>query len=456
MQLPYLVRGSFLLQEGCPRVSTSAGRSPSAESTGQVAYELMERLFPFCRSLTGGGVRATFDVLEELIPVVRTEIPSGTQIFDWIVPDEWNIRDAYIAAPDGTRVVDFQRCSLHVVSYSEPVRAKLSLDELRAHLFTLPDQPDVIPYRTSYYNRTWGFCLSHRQLLSLEPGEYEVVIDSSLEPGHLTYGEVRIDGEDPDAGEVLISTYVCHPSLANDNLSGIAVTALLAKELASLQLRHTYRCLFAPGTIGPLSWLHENRDELSRIRHGLALSCIGDAGNLTYKRSRRENADVDLAMEIVLRDTGAPHRILPWDPWGGDERQFCSPGFNLPVGTLMRTPHGEFDGYHTSADSLDRIEPESLTGAVDACLELVDVLESNRRCVNLSPCGEPQLGRRGLYRSAGGAVATPADEMALLWVLNLSDGNNSLLDIANRSAIPYATVRRAADRLRESGLLGDV
>jgi aminopeptidase-like protein len=413
----------------------------------------MERLFPLCRSLTGGGVRATFDVLEELIPITRTEIASGTQIFDWIVPDEWNIRDAYIATADGTRVVDFQQSSLHVVSYSEPVRARLSLDDLREHLFTLPDQPDVIPYRTSYYNRTWGFCLSHRQLLTLEPGEYEVVIDSTLGPGHLTYGEVRIDGQDPDAGEVLFSTYVCHPSLANDNLSGIAVTTMLAKELSSRQLRHTYRFLFAPGTIGPLTWLHENRDQLSRLRHGVALSCIGDAGNLTYKHSRQESADVDLAMELVLRESGDPHRVLQWDPWGGDERQFGSPGFNLPVGTLMRTPHGEFDGYHTSADSLDRIRPTSLAGAVDTCLELVEVLESNRRFVNLSPYGEPQLGRRGLYRSAGGAVSTPADETALLWVLNLSDGSNSLLDIANRSAIPYATVRRAADRLLEADLL---
>jgi aminopeptidase-like protein len=416
----------------------------------------MERLFPICRSLTGAGVRATFDVLEQIIPITRTEIPSGTRIFDWIVPEEWSIRDAYIATADGTRVVDFRRSSLHVVSYSEPVRVKLSLEELSERLHTLPDQPDVIPYRTSYYSRTWGFCLAHRQLLSLEPGEYEAVIDSSLEPGYLTYAELRVEGAEPDAGEVLISTYVCHPSLANDNLSGIAVTALLARELASRRLRHTYRFLFAPGTIGPLAWLHENREGLDRIRHGLALSCIGDTGNLTYKRSRREHAEVDLAMETVLRDAGAPHRVLAWDPWGGDERQFCSPGFDLPVGTLMRTPHGEFDGYHTSADSLDRIQPGSLSDAIEKCLELVDILESNRRFVNLSPYGEPQLGRRGLYRSVGGAIATPAGERALLWVLNLSDGNSSLLDIAGRSELPYAEVRLAADRLREAGLLGDI
>jgi len=428
---------------------------PQTESVGRDAYELMRRLFPLCRSLTGDGVLATFDVLEELIPLTRTNIPSGTQVFDWIVPDAWNIRDAYVAAADGTRVVDFRRSPLHVVSYSEPVHSTLSLEQLRERLHTLPDQPDVVPYRTSYYSRTWGFCLSHRELLALEPGEYEVLIDSTLEPGNLCYGELCLEGQEPDAGDVLISTYVCHPSLANDNLSGIAVTAMLARELSSRRLRHTYRFLFAPGTIGPLTWLYQNRDGLDRVRHGLAVSCIGDDGNLTYKRSRRENAEIDLAMETVLRDSAAPHRVLPWEPWGGDERQFCSPGFDLPVGTLMRTPHGEFDGYHTSADSLDRIRPESLAGAVATCLEVVDILDTNRRFINLSPWGEPQLGRRGLYRSAGGAVSSPDEERAFLWVLNLSDGGASLLDIARRSGLPYATIRTAAERLRDAGLLSE-
>jgi aminopeptidase-like protein len=421
------------------------------DAIGRDAYELMRRLFPLCRSLSGDGVRATFDVLEQEIPITRTEIPSGTKVFDWIVPDEWNIRDAYIATADGTRVVDYRRSTLHVVSYSEPVRTMLPLEVLRERLHTLPDQPDLVPYRTSYYERTWGFCLSHRQLLDLRPGDYEVVIDSTLEPGHLSYAELVIEGAGD--GEVLASTYVCHPSLANDNLSGIAVATMLAKRLLERQLRHTYRFLFAPGTIGPLTWLHHNRHGLHRVEHGLTLSCIGDAGNLTYKHSRRGDAEVDQAMEIVLRDSGAPHRLLPWEPWGGDERQFCSPGFDLPVGSLMRTPHGEFAGYHTSADGLERIRPESLAGAVGACLELVDVLETNRRPTNLSPHGEPQLGRRGLYRSAGGAVATPEDERALLWVLNQSDGHSTLLDIARRSGLRYPVVRRAAERLEASGLL---
>jgi aminopeptidase-like protein len=327
----------------------------------------------------------------------------------------------------------------------------LPLEELRAHLHTLPDQPDLIPYRTSYYERTWGFCLSHRQLLDLEPGEYEVVIDSSLEPGHLSFAECEIEGEDDR--EVLISTYVCHPSLANDNLSGIVVATMLARELLEHRPRYTYRFLFAPGTIGPLAWLHQNRERLDRVVHGLTLACIGDGGPLTYKRSPRGDAEIDQAVETVLRDSGAPHRVLPWEPWGGDERQFGSPGFELPVGSLTRTPHGEFDGYHTSADDLGRIRPESLSGTLNACLAIVEALETNRTCTNLSPFGEPQLGRRGLYRSAGGAVATPDDERALLWVLNQSDGASSLLDIAARSGLTYGTVEHAAERLERAELL---
>jgi aminopeptidase-like protein len=430
---------------------TTAVEARAAEDVGRETYELMERLFPLCRSLSGDGVRATFDLLAEEIPLERTEVPSGTRVFDWIVPHEWNLHGAYVAGPDGTRVLDLSDSTLHVVSYSEPVRTTLPLEELRERLHTLPEQPDVIPYRTSYYERTWGFCLSHRQLLDLPPGDYDVVIDSTLEPGHLTFAEHRIQGE--GEGEILFSTYVCHPSLANDNLSGIAVTTMLARRLQGRRLRYTYRFLFAPGTIGPLAWLHENRDRVDRVTRGLTLSCIGDGGNLTYKRSRRGDADVDRAMEIVLRDSGAPHRVLPWEPWGGDERQFCSPGFDLPVGSLMRTPHGEFDGYHTSADGLDRILPESLAEAVDTCLDLVEVLESNRRTTNLSPYGEPQLGRHGLYRSVGGAVATPDDERALLWVLNQSDGRSTLLDVARSSGLPYPVVRRAADRLEQAGLL---
>jgi aminopeptidase-like protein len=420
-------------------------------SVGVAAFDLMQELFPLPRSLTGSGVRTTFDAIERHIPITRTELPTGTRVFDWEVPNEWNIRDAYVAARDGTRVIDFRESALHVVGYSEPVRATLPLEQLRERLYTLPDQPDLIPYRTSYYSRTWGFCLAHNRLLGLEPGDYEVVIDSTLGPGHLTFAELAIEGETAD--EVLLSTYVCHPSLANDNLSGIAVATMLAKELMQRTLRHTYRFVFAPGTIGPLSWLHCNRDRLGRVAHGLALSCIGDAGGHTYKRSRRGDAIIDRAVATVLRDAGKPHTVLEWDPWGGDERQFCSPGFNLPVGCLMRTPHGGFDGYHTSADSLERISPAALEESVQTCLDVIDVLETDRTLINLSPYGEPQLGRRGLFRAAGGAVASPDDEKAMLWILNLSDGDASLLDIADRSGIAYPVIRRAAERLEHADLL---
>jgi aminopeptidase-like protein len=338
--------------------ASAPGRALEAFDEARVAneaFELMRRLFPLCRSLTGSGVRATFDLLDEQVPLVRTEVPSGTEVFDWIVPDEWNVHDAYVADPRGRRVVDLSESTLHVVSYSEPVRATMSLEELRRHLHTLPDRPELVPYRTSYYERTWGFCLSHRRLLDLQSGDYEVVIDATLEPGHLTYAELTLHGRGDD--EVLISTYVCHPSLANDNLSGIVVTAMLGKLLAAQDLRHTYRFLFAPGTMGPLAWLDRNREHLERVRHGLTIACVGDAGPLTYKRSRRGASEIDRAFEVVLRDAGVPHRLVDFEPWGGDERQFCSPGFDLPFGALSRTAHAEYPFNHTSGDNLEGIRP---------------------------------------------------------------------------------------------------
>ncbi len=418
---------------------------------GEEGYELMGRLFPLCRSLSGAGVRATFEILKEYVPLEITSVPTGTRVCDWTVPDEWNIRDAYITGPDGTRLVDFRDSNLHVVSYSEPVRTTMSLEELRPRLHTLPDRPDVVPYRTSYYERTWGFCLSHRRLLELQPGPYEVVIDSTLGPGHLDYAEVEPEGERRD--EILISTYVCHPSLANDNLSGIVVTALLARELSRSARTHGYRFLFAPGTIGPLTWLERNRDRLHRIRHGLTIACIGDGGPFTYKRSRHGAAPVDLAAEVVLRDAGAPHQIVEFEPWGGDERQFCSPGVDLALGALSRTAHAAYSGNHTADDSLDRIRPEALGASIRICLQILEALDTNRTLVNLSPYGEPQLGRRGLYRSAGGAVTSPADERAMLWVLNQSDGSKTLLDIALRSGLPYGTIAHAAERLEQAELV---
>lgn len=415
-------------------------------------HALARRLYPLPRSLTGEGVRQTLAELRELVPLELHEVPTGTQVLDWTVPKEWNIGDAYVKAPSGERVVDFRESNLHVVGYSVPVRRRLPLTELKRHLHSLPDRPAWTPYRTSYWQETWGFCLPHHRLLELQEGEYEVVIESSLEPGHLTYGELELPGDTAD--EVLISTHVCHPSLANDNLSGIVVATFLAKRLAQApRRRFTYRFLFVPGTIGPITWLALNEERVPRIRHGLVLALLGDPGGPTYKRTRRGDAEIDRAAAHVLRHSGVEHAILDFSPYGYDERQYCSPGFDLPVGRLTRSPDGGFAEYHTSADDLELVRPEFLAHSLSTAAAIVETLEGNAVYINQSPKGEPQLGRRGLYGSVGGAAGGRERELALLWVLNLSDGRHSLLDIAERADAPFAAVRTAADALLEHGLL---
>lgn len=420
---------------------------------GRELHRFAAELYPICRSITGDGIRQSLARIQDLVPLRTTEVPSGTPVFDWTVPKEWNIRDAYIKAPDGKRVVDFRQCNLHVMSYSTPVRTTMPLSELKPHLFTLPESPDWIPYRTSYYQENWGFCLSHSQMLSLKDGNYEVCIDSVLEDGHLTYGECCLPGRSTD--EVLISCHACHPSLANDNLSGLTVAAFLAQFLSGRNLRYSYRFLFIPGTIGAITWLSRNREAVERVRHGLVLTCLGDAGAFHYKKSRRENAEIDRAAAHVLRHHSECPEILEFSPYGYDERQYCSPGFNLPVGCLMRSVWGSFPEYHTSADNLDFIQPQQLAGALRICAAILDVLENNVRYRNQSPYGEPQLGRRNLYRPTGGD-AIGADISARLWVLNLSDGEHSLLDIAERSGLAFTAISDAAELLCQSGLLSVV
>lgn len=420
-------------------------------AVGEAMHRLAADLYPICRSITGNGVRETLRRLQVQIPLTVHEIPSGTQVFDWTVPREWNITDAYIKNSSGERVIDFGACNLHVLGYSVPVHARMALAGLRPHLFSIPAQPDAIPYRTSYYNETWGFCLAHSQLLALPDGEYEVRIDSSLAAGALTYGECYLEGDSRD--EILISTHVCHPSLGNDNLSGIAVATFMIRHLLIAPRRFSYRFLFIPGTIGAITWLALNEASLSRIRHGLVLTNVGDGGHLTYKKSRRGTAEVDRAITNVLRLSGREHDVREFSPYGYDERQFCSPGINLPVGCLSRTPHGEFVEYHTSKDDLSVLKPASLADSLACCLAAIRVLEGNRVYVNQNPKCEPQLGRRGLYRGFGGSMDARAREMALLWVLNQSDGEHSLLDVSDRSGIPFDTVRLAADALLEHGLL---
>jgi aminopeptidase-like protein len=427
----------------------SSGEGPTA--AGEAMHRLASELYPICRSITGNGVRDTLRHLQAQIPLSVHEVPSGTRVFDWTVPREWNITDAYIKNPAGERIVDFRKSNLHVIGYSIPVHARMSLAELRPHLMSIPEQPDAIPYRTAYYNETWGFCLPHRQLATLPEGEYEVCIDSSLADGHLTYGECYLEGESSE--EVLISAHVCHPSLGNDNLSGIAVATFLIRDLLTAARRYSYRFLFIPGTIGSITWLALNESRLAHIRHGLVLANVGDAGSITYKKSRRGNADVDRAALNILRHSGRRYDVREFVPYGYDERQFCSPGIDLPVGCLSRTPHGEFPEYHTSKDDLTFLKPASLADSLACCQAMLRVLEGNRVYVNQNPKCEPQLGRRGLYRGFGGSVDARAREMALLWVLNLADGKHSLLDISDRSGLPYDTVQVAASALADHGLI---
>ncbi|HTG74425.1 MAG TPA: DUF4910 domain-containing protein, partial [Terriglobia bacterium] len=345
----------------------------TSNDSSQDLFGLMSRLYPLCRSITGDGVRQTLKILQEYIPVEIHEVATGTQVFDWTVPKEWNIRDAYIKNPEGRKIVDFQTCNLHVVSYSAPIKKKVPLEILKAHCFTLPQHPQWVPYRTSYYKEDWGFCLSHQQLQELADGDYEVSIDSSLKEGHLTYGECFLPGSTDD--EILISVHVCHPSLANDNLSSIAVASSLYQQLSRLSSRYSYRFLFIPGTIGSITWLSQNESRVSTIRHGLVLACVGDAGSITYKRSRRGNAEIDRAAAQVLRDSGAEHKLTDFSPYGYDERQFCSPGFDLAVGCFMRTPHGTFPEYHTSADNLEFLRPESIADSTSKCMGIFQLLE---------------------------------------------------------------------------------
>ncbi|MFF3554250.1 DUF4910 domain-containing protein [Streptomyces tsukubensis] len=440
----------------------------TAATAGEQMHALVERLYPLCRSITGDGVRATLDIVGEYVPLQVHEVPTGTQVLDWTVPQEWNIRDAYIADATGRRVVDFAASSLHVLGYSVPVAATVPLAELRGRLHTLPDHPTWVPYRTSYYKPDWGFCLAQETLDAMPDGDYEVRIDSTLADGHLTYAEHVVPGQVAD--EVLVSCHVCHPSLANDNLAGIAVAVFLARALAEQTPYYTYRFLFAPGTIGAITWLARNAERVGgrsaapgrpgegpgpggRVRHGLVLACAGDRGRLTYKQSRRGDAEIDRVMRYVLTASERPHRIDEFTPYGYDERQFCSPGFDLGVGSLSRTPYAGYPEYHTSGDNPDFVSPEAMADTLAVCREAFAVLDGNRRYVNLSPYGEPQLGRRGLYDALGGRSDTKEAQLAMLWVLSLSDGEHGLLDIADRSGLPFDTVAVAAGALHGAGLI---
>lgn len=421
------------------------------EVNSEVLFTLLERLYPICRSITGEGVRETLHLLQDVIALNMFEIPSGTPVFDWTVPREWNIKDAYVKSSTGEKIIDFKKHNLHVLNYSIPVHKKVGLQELKQHCHTLPDHPNWIPYKTSYYNDAWGFCLAHEQLNALPEDEYEVFIDSTLESGFLTYGEYFIQGEINE--EVLIYTHTCHPSLCNDNLSGLTVVSHLAKILRKYSLKYSYRFVFGPGTIGSITWLSRNEQRLPNIKHALVVALVGDRGPFTYKKSRQGDVLIDQIMQTVLTGGDKPFEIIDFSPYGYDERQFCSPGINLNAGRLTRTPNSCYEQYHSSADDLQFVSAVSLFESLQVCLEAINVLEANETYINLNPKCEPQLGKRGLFSKAGGHKKVANHDFAVLWVLNLSDGQHSLLDIARRSKLSFTEIYYAAKDLCEANLL---
>lgn len=418
----------------------------------------MECLFPILRSITGKGIRKTLDYVSSEVKDFRiVTVASGTPVLDWEIPDEWNVSKATIKRCSGETIVDMAQCNLHVLQYSTPFRGRISRGELDKHLFSLPDQPDLVPYRTSYYKKEWGFCISENQRKALVDPEYDVEIDSTLAPGHLAYGEVVIPGRSEE--EIFFSLHCCHPSLANDNLSSLAIALELIKALQNVPLLHfSYRFVFVPGTIGAIAWLARNVATTKKIRAGLVLSCLGDEGGLTYKKSRQSDSSINRYAEtLIARIPGA--RVRDFEPYGYDERQYCSPGFNLPVGCLMRSPNGTFPEYHTSADNLEFVKAESLKASYVFIADLVSVMETDVCPISRYPFGEPQLGRRGLYplpamspEPGMGSDDVP-DQMCVLWVLNLADGAHSVLDIAERSGKTFHAVARAVRMLVRAGLL---
>lgn len=413
-----------------------------------------DRLWPLCRSITGNGLRDSLKILQEIIPLELVEIPTGTKAFDWEVPKEWNIRDAYIITPDGKKICNFKENNLHLLNYSIPQDREISYEELKDHLFTRPDLPEAIPYVTSYYKENWGFCLSHKQLQELpQKGTYKIFIDAELKAGHLTYGHLVLKGETEK--EVLFSTYLCHPSMANNELSGPLAMASLYQKIAALKKRkYTYRFVIAPETIGIIVYLAKYGAHIKKhLEAGYILTCCGDRGALTYKRSKKENTLADRVAERVLKQNGIEHSVIPFAIGGSDERQYCSPGFDLPVGSFIRTPYHTFKEYHTSLDNKAFISFNCIEETAETLFDCVKEIESSRYYINMQPDCEPQLGKRGLYPTTGGTWGDISLVHKMLHMLAFADGRTDLTEIAAKKGLKSEDLTEAIQKLSEAGLL---
>ena len=428
-----------------------------ARKSGPSMMALMKRLWPICRSLAGPGIRETYDILGEYVPLKRYQFASGTQVYDWTVPNEWHINDAFIADEHGNRVVDFRKSNLHVVHYSQPVDLHLSLEELEPHLHYLEGQPDLIPYVTSFYDKKWGFCLAYNDYRKLRSGNYHVVIDCRHVAGHLEICEAQVGN--PDGEVVLIDTYCDHPSLANNELSGPVTAAFLYDRLSKLEgLRYNYHFVFGVETIGPLCYLSEKGKTFAKnVAGGYVLTCCGDDGPFLYKRTKHGASIFDRAGECVVRElgeSGADASAVDFFPWGSNERQYCAPGFDFDIGSLMRSRYGLYPEYHTSGDNLDFVSAAGLASTLEAYLKMVQVIETNQFPVNLAPFGEPQLGRRGLYQPAGKHALSVGERLnTILNCLNYSDGTHDLLHIASKANCSYQALCQVMSELIRAELI---
>lgn len=411
-------------------------------------------LWPICRSITGDGLRKSYKILSELIPLKLTEVKTGTNVFDWVIPKEWNVRSAYIITPDGKKIADLSKNNLHVVGYSTPVDKEMSYEELIKHLYTLPRLPNAIPYITSYYSEKWGFCVSQNEFDALpKQGKYKVVIDSELKDGSLTYGDCILKGETSD--EILISSYLCHPSMANNELSGPLVLSFLYQLVAAMpKRRYTYRFVLCPETIGTIAYLHQNKQTiLDHVRGGFVLTCCGTSKPFVYKKSRRETSQTDKIAEHILKHSGSHYSIIGFDPIGSDERQYCSPGFNLAVGSLMRSKYHEYNEYHTSLDNKELISFEALKETVEMYFKMIEVFELDQIYINTIQFCEPNMGKRNLYEDLSGALVMPDQIARRMRLINYMDGQHSLLDFCEKYGLHILDLKDEIQLLLNKGVL---